>query len=69
MKKPELYGVSELAERWGISRQRAFQITTDQVARGRLGPPAELKCGRVWTLRQIQEFEAKRSRETGKHLP
>lgn len=67
-KPPQLYGVSELAERWGTSRQRASEITTDQVSRGRLGPPADLKCGRVWTARQIREFEEKWPRETGRHL-
>lgn len=69
MKRPELYGVSELAARWGVSRQRADQIVTKQVARSRLGPPAELKCGRVWTADQILKFEQHWVRESGKRIP
>lgn len=69
MKSPELYGVAELAARWKVSRQRASEITFNAVERGRLGPPAELKCGRVWTHRQIHEFETKWPRESGRHLP
>lgn len=68
MKRPELYGVTELAVRWGVSRQRASELTYDQVSARRLGPPAELRCGRVWTARQIKAFEAKWTRETGVHV-
>jgi hypothetical protein len=54
----ELYGVSELAARWGITRQGAAKF-----ARNNLSLPKELACGPVWTGDQVREYEARRDSE------
>lgn len=63
-----LFGIGELAERWEVTRQRAGQITTLYVGKGLLGPPVELKSGRIWTEDQILEFEKKWVRKSGRHV-
>lgn len=49
----QMLGSSELAERWGITRQRVYQIAENP----RLGRPKQLACGRVWLLSQVVAFE------------
>jgi hypothetical protein len=64
----KLYGVAELAARWKVTRQRASQITSDNVHKGRMAPPIELKCGRIWTEDQILEFEKNWERKSGRKV-
>jgi hypothetical protein len=58
-----LYGISELAERWGVSKQRA-----DEIATKRLPKPMVLKMGRIWTEPQVKNFEKGWVRKTGRHV-
>lgn len=58
-----LYGISELAERWSVSKQRA-----DEIATKRLSTPLTLKMGRIWTEAQVEEFEKHWVRKTGRHV-
>ncbi len=59
-----VYGLSELSERWGVSRQRA-----DEIASKRLGTPwRTLRMGRIWSDEQVTEFEARWVRKTGRHI-
>jgi hypothetical protein len=58
-----LYGISELAERWGVSKQRA-----DEIATKRLPAPIKLMMGRIWTEPQVQNFEKTWVRKTGRHI-
>ena len=47
-------GAQELAQRWGVSRQRLFQLLdeSDDMPRGHL-----LARGRVWNLEEIEAYE------------
>lgn len=57
MNRPELYGVAELAKRWGVTKQAVSKATR------RMPEPANLSCGRVWTLDQVLEFEQRTGRK------
>lgn len=60
----EVYGVAELADRWGVTKQRV-----DQIASKWMGNPwRRMKMGRVWTLAQVQAFEEQWARKTGIHV-
>jgi predicted DNA-binding transcriptional regulator AlpA len=51
---PVLLGTGELTRRWGITRERIWQL----VRAGRM-PPGQLLSGtRVWTLAEIEAYEA-----------
>jgi hypothetical protein len=51
-----LYGVAELAERWGVTKQRASELAS------RMDEPFRLACGRIWTNWQVLAYE----RESGR---
>jgi hypothetical protein len=55
----DLYGVGELAARWGITRQGAAKL-----ARKNLTPPKELACGPIWTGDQVKAYEERRDNGT-----
>lgn len=59
----KLYGISELADRWKVSKQRA-----DEIASKRLPQPLTLKMGRIWTELQVENFERGWVRKTGRHI-
>jgi hypothetical protein len=58
----ELYGVAELAARWGITKQAASKVAS------RIPGPKVLACGRIWTGDQIREHEKSWTRRTGVHV-
>lgn len=59
-----VFGISELAERWGVSKQRA-----DEIASTRLGEPWRiLKMGRIWNKKQVAAFEKTWVRKSGHHI-
>lgn len=59
----KIFGVSELAQRWDVSKQRA-----DEIATKRLGTPwRHLKMGRMWSEAQVKEFEKTWVRKSGHH--
>jgi hypothetical protein len=61
----QVFGLAELADRWGVTKQRA-----DELATGRLGQPWRvLRMGRMWTKDQVEDFEAGWVRKTGIHTP
>ena len=49
----QMLGTAELAARWGVARQRIFQLS----AHPKLGRPNQLACGKVWLLSQVVNFE------------
>lgn len=55
---PRFFGPRELAERWGLTRQRISQL----VAEGKLAPGEQLAGGRVWTLAEIVDCETRSGR-------
>lgn len=56
-------GLAELAQRWGISKQRVDEVVTK-----RLPPWKRLSCGRLWLEPDIRRFEATWTRRTGVHI-
>lgn len=61
---PSLLGVSEAAERLGVSRQRAWQLYRQNVD---FPPPAvELKSGPLWLEGSIEGFKDRWPRKTGR---
>jgi len=59
-----VFGISELAQRWEVSKQRA-----DEIASTRLGPPWRvLAMGRIWNKRQVSAFEKTWVRKSGQHI-
>jgi hypothetical protein len=59
-----VFGISELASRWGVSKQRA-----DEIASTRLGAPWRvLAMGRIWNKKQVSAFEKTWVRKSGKHI-
>jgi uncharacterized small protein (DUF1192 family) len=59
-----VFGVAELSERWGVSKQRV-----DEIASTRLGKPwRRLAMGRIWHKKQITEFEKTWVRKSGRHV-
>ena len=54
-------GPTELARRWGVSRQRLLQILDADPRLGRLSKP--LARGRVWNLEDIEAYEQEAGRE------
>lgn len=59
-----VFGISELASRWGVSKQRA-----DEIASTRLGEPWRvLAMGRIWNKKQVSAFEKTWVRKSGKHI-
>lgn len=59
----DVLGLSELSKRWNISKQRVDEITAARCPHWR-----KLDCGRIWLLRDIEEFEKKWQRRTGVHV-
>lgn len=59
-----VFGVAELAERWGVKKQRADQIASKYLP----APWRTLKMGRTWTEFQVREFEQNWVRKTGVHI-
>lgn len=58
----ELYGIAELAKRWGVKKQRADTLSK------RMTAPKVLACGRIWTGDQVRAFEKTWTRKTGVHV-
>jgi hypothetical protein len=59
-----VFGISELASRWGVSKQRA-----DEIASTRLGEPWRvLAMGRIWNKKQVSAFEKTWVRKSGQHI-
>jgi len=56
--KLELFGIAELAARWGIKKQGAAKRAE------KMSKPQRLHCGPVWTLEQVEEFEKNYSGRT-----
>lgn len=59
----EIIGVSELARRWGVTKQRVSEITAKRIPYWR-----KLDCGRIWLLNDVIEFEKTWTRQTGVHV-
>lgn len=60
----QVFGLTELASRWSVSKQRA-----DEIATKRLGEPwRTLRMGRIWSEKQVTDFEAGWVRKTGRHI-
>lgn len=59
----QVLGLSELAKRWKVSKQRVDEITAKRCPHWR-----KVDCGRIWLLHKIEEFEATWTRKTGVHL-
>lgn len=53
----ELYGIAELAKRWGVTKQGASKVAA------RMTAPKVLACGRIWHLDQILAYEKKTGRK------
>lgn len=60
----EVLGVAELANRWGVKKQRADQIATKYLPK----PWRHLAMGRTWTEFQVKEFERTWKRKSGIHV-
>lgn len=54
MTPPRFLGSHELAERWGVSRQRVFQILD---ADPRMPRGEKLKGAHVWGTEEIEAYE------------
>lgn len=54
MTPPRFLGSHELAERWGISRQRVFQLLESDP---RMPRGEKLKGAHVWGTDEIEEYE------------
>jgi hypothetical protein len=52
----DLYGVAELARRWGISKQGAAKLAKQMTE------PKRLSCGPIWTGDQVAAYEKKHPR-------
>jgi len=64
MENAKVFGVAELAQRWGVTKQRA-----EQIASKRLGTPwRTLMMGRLWNEAQVKNFEKKWPRKSGLHI-
>ena len=64
----QLLSATEIAERWGVSRQRVFQIRDESQGGDTPMPPGEtVGEGRtamvVWTIAEIEEYEAASGRQ------
>jgi hypothetical protein len=59
----DVLGLAELAERWHVTKQRVAELTDR-----RLPPWRRLKCGRIWLLSEVQEFEKTWTRLSGIHV-
>lgn len=53
MGKGRLYGTSEIADRLGVTRQRAYAITR---AKGFPEPYEELIMGSVWRVEDVEKW-------------
>jgi predicted DNA-binding transcriptional regulator AlpA len=51
---PVLLGTSELTRRWGITRERIWQL----VRADRIPPGQQVSGIRIWTLAEIEAYEA-----------
>jgi hypothetical protein len=60
---PELVGVAELAQLWGVNRSRAGQYTQMP---GFPAPVAILRAGPVFVLEQVQRWKADRGLKAGR---
>lgn len=58
---PRLFGVNELCERWGITKQAIAKRRRDDPLFPL--PHQTLTSGPVWTLAQVVEYEAASGRE------
>jgi hypothetical protein len=59
----DVLGLSELSKRWHVSKQRVSEITEARCPHWK-----KLDCGRIWLLRDVEEFEKKWRRQTGIHV-
>ena len=58
----EVIGLAELAERWGVTKQRVDEITR------RVPHRWKLNCGRIWLVHEIEAFEKTWTRAAGVHV-
>ena len=61
---PDVSGVPELADRWGVSRQMAARV----VERPGFPAPRKLAMGRVWSDEDVATWEAA-ERAAGRPIP
>jgi predicted DNA-binding transcriptional regulator AlpA len=54
MTPPRFLGSHELAERWGVSRQRVFQLLAEDE---RMPRGEKLKGAHVWGTEEIEAYE------------
>lgn len=54
MAPPRIFGSHELAQRWGVTRARIFQLLQEDA---RFPQGEKLKGAHVWTIEEIQEYE------------
>lgn len=59
----QVLGLSELAKRWGVSKQRVDEITSARCPHWR-----KLDCGRIWLMHEVEAFEETWTRKTGVHI-
>jgi hypothetical protein len=50
----DIYGIAELAEHWGITKQAAAKRARKMTA------PTRLACGPIWTGDQVAAYDAER---------
>lgn len=62
MTKGRLYGTSEIADRLGVTRQRAHVITRQK---GFPEPYEELVMGSVWRVEDVEEWITKNRPDLG----
>lgn len=60
MTPPRFLGSHELAERWGITRARVFQILAEDQ---RMPRGEKLKGAHVWGAEEIEEYERESGRQ------
>lgn len=59
----DILGLSELAARWNVTKQRVDELTEKRLPCWR-----RLKCGRIWRLSDVQRFEETWTRVSGIHV-
>ncbi len=59
----DILGLTELADRWHVTKQRVAELTEKRLPHWR-----RLACGRIWRLSDVQEFEKNWTRLSGIHV-
>lgn len=59
----DILGLSELAARWHVTKQRVDELTEKRLPHWR-----RLKCGRIWLLSEVKRFEETWTRASGIHV-